>query len=64
MGICITGGKEHGLPIMISEIHPGQPADRTGGLFVGDAIVSANGVSMSKRGHQEAVQILSSMKVI
>ncbi|KAM6354608.1 Golgi-associated PDZ and coiled-coil motif-containing protein isoform 3-T3 [Podargus strigoides] len=36
LGISITGGKEHGVPILISEIHPGQPADRCGGLHRGE----------------------------
>ncbi|VDN58307.1 unnamed protein product [Dracunculus medinensis] len=59
LGISITGGKEHGVPILISEIHPGQPAERCGNLFVGDAILSVNGIDLRSAKHIEAVQILS-----
>lgn len=53
------GGKEHGVPILISEIHPGQPADRCGGLHVGDAILAVNGINLRDAKHKEAVTILS-----
>lgn len=53
------GGKEHGVPILISEVHPDQPADRSGNLFVGDAILSVNGIDLSAAKHTEAVEILS-----
>ena len=53
------GGKEHGVPILISEIHEGQPADRCKGLYVGDAILSVNGLDLRNAKHAEAVQILS-----
>ena len=53
------GGKEHGVPILISEIQPGQPADRCGGLHVGDAILAVNGVNLRDTKHKEAVTILS-----
>ncbi|KAJ8314427.1 hypothetical protein KUTeg_006577, partial [Tegillarca granosa] len=59
LGLSITGGKEHGVPILISEIHEGQPADRCEGLFVGDAILSVNGIDLKNTKHAEAVQILS-----
>ncbi|CAH1799880.1 unnamed protein product [Owenia fusiformis] len=59
LGMSITGGKEHGVPILISEIHPGQPADRCEGLYVGDAILSVNRVDLRNAKHAEAVQILS-----
>ncbi|ESN92053.1 hypothetical protein HELRODRAFT_181830 [Helobdella robusta] len=59
LGISITGGKEHGVPILISEIHADQPAHRCGGLFIGDAILSVNGVDLRSSKHAEAVQILS-----
>ncbi len=55
----LQGGKEHGVPILISEIHEGQPADRCKGLFIGDAILSVNGIDLRNAKHSEAVQILS-----
>jgi len=53
------GGKEHGVPILISEIHPTQPADRCGGLHVGDAILAVNSINLRDAKHKEAVTILS-----
>ena len=53
------GGKEHGVPILISEIHEGLPADRSQGLYVGDAILSVNGINLREAKHTEAVDILS-----
>lgn len=55
----LKGGKEHGVPILISEIHAGQPAERCGNLYVGDAILSVNGIDLRTAKHAEAVQILS-----
>ncbi|KAE9413415.1 hypothetical protein Angca_005413 [Angiostrongylus cantonensis] len=60
LGISITGGAEHALPIVISEIQPGQPAHRCGQIFVGDAIMSVNGFDLRNAKHQQAVDILSS----
>ncbi|KAK2856605.1 hypothetical protein Q5P01_005340 [Channa striata] len=62
LGISITGGKEHGVPILISEIHPGQPADRCGGLHVGDAILAVNSINLRDAKHKEAVTILSQQR--
>lgn len=59
LGISITGGKEHGVPILISEIHTNQPADRCGGLHVGDAILAVNSINLRDAKHKEAVTILS-----
>uniref|UniRef100_A0A8D3DRP0 Golgi-associated PDZ and coiled-coil motif-containing protein n=1 Tax=Scophthalmus maximus TaxID=52904 RepID=A0A8D3DRP0_SCOMX len=59
LGISITGGKEHGVPILISEIHSSQPADRCGGLHVGDAILAVNSINLRDTKHKEAVTILS-----
>jgi hypothetical protein len=39
LGLSIKGGAEHKLPILISRIFKDQAADRTGELFVGDAII-------------------------
>ncbi|KAI6233054.1 PDZ domain-containing protein [Aphelenchoides fujianensis] len=46
LGLSVTGGREHGVPILISEIHPGQPAERCGELRVGDTILSVNGINL------------------
>ncbi|KAG7509394.1 Golgi-associated PDZ and coiled-coil motif-containing protein isoform X1 [Solea senegalensis] len=62
LGISITGGKEHGVPILISEIHPTQPADRCGGLHVGDAILAVNSINLRDAKHKEAVTILSQQR--
>ncbi|XP_066563768.1 Golgi-associated PDZ and coiled-coil motif-containing protein [Amia ocellicauda] len=62
LGISITGGKEHGVPILISEIHPTQPAERCGGLHVGDAILAVNGINLRDAKHKEAVTILSQQR--
>ncbi|KHJ83108.1 PDZ/DHR/GLGF domain protein, partial [Oesophagostomum dentatum] len=50
------------LPIVISEIQPGQPAHRCGQIFVGDAILSVNGYDLRNAKHQQAVDILSSQQ--
>lgn len=55
----LQGGKEHGVPILISEIHPTQPAERCGGLHVGDAILAVNNINLRDAKHKEAVTILS-----
>lgn len=62
LGISITGGKEHGVPILISEIHPSQPAERCGGLHVGDAILAVNNINLRDAKHKEAVTILSQQR--
>ncbi|CAL1585463.1 unnamed protein product [Knipowitschia caucasica] len=62
LGISITGGKEHGVPILISEIHQSQPADRCGGLHVGDAILAVNSINLRDAKHKEAVTILSQQR--
>lgn len=62
LGISITGGKEHGVPILISEIHQGQPADRCRGLHVGDAILAVNSINLRDAKHKEAVTILSQQR--
>ncbi|KAG1659631.1 Golgi-associated PDZ and coiled-coil motif-containing protein [Nymphon striatum] len=61
LGMSITGGKEHGVPILISEIHEGMPASRSECLYVGDAIISVNGIDLRGAKHGEAVQILSTV---
>jgi C-terminal processing protease CtpA/Prc len=55
----LQGGKEHGVPILISEIHRGQPAERCGNLYVGDAVLSVNGIDLRQAKHTYAVEVLS-----
>ena len=59
LGISITGGKEHGVPILISEIHANLPAEKCNQLFVGDAILSVNGINLRDAKHNDAVSVLS-----
>jgi hypothetical protein len=50
LGLSIKGGAEHKLPILISRIFKDQAADRTGELFVGDAVIKGM-PSTSVSGH-------------
>jgi hypothetical protein len=61
LGISITGGQEHGVPILISDIHEQGPAQRSGQLFVGDAILSVNQFDLKDVLHADAVKILSNL---
>jgi beta-syntrophin len=58
LGISIKGGKENKMPILISKIFKGMAADQTGQLYVGDAILSVNGIDLRELTHDEAVQVL------
>lgn len=58
LGISIKGGKENKMPILISKIFTGMSADLTGQLYVGDAVLSVNGIDVRDVTHDEAVQIL------
>ncbi|XP_077287065.1 uncharacterized protein LOC143911837 [Arctopsyche grandis] len=58
LGISITGGREHGVPILISELEADGPAAQTGQLYVGDAILSVNNIDLRQACHKEAVTIL------
>lgn len=60
LGISITGGREQGLPILISEIHEGGPAERCG-LYIGDSILVVNDIDLKDALHSEAVEILSKL---
>lgn len=57
LGISITGGREHGVPILISELEPGGDTNK---LFIGDSVLSVNGIDLRQASHQEAVNVLSS----
>ncbi|XP_030637103.1 beta-1-syntrophin isoform X1 [Chanos chanos] len=56
LGISIKGGKENKMPILISKIFKGLAADQTQALYVGDAILSVNGINLRDATHDEAVQ--------
>uniref|UniRef100_A0A3Q0S5D1 Syntrophin, basic 1 n=1 Tax=Amphilophus citrinellus TaxID=61819 RepID=A0A3Q0S5D1_AMPCI len=58
LGISIKGGKENKMPILISKIFKGLAADQTQSLYVGDAILSVNGMNLRDATHDEAVQAL------
>ncbi|CAO4385985.1 unnamed protein product [Caenorhabditis nigoni] len=61
-GLSIKGGSENAqnMPIVISKIFKGLPADECGELFIGDAIVEVNGVSIEGQSHDEVVNMLKS----
>lgn len=59
LGMSVTGGREHGVPILISELEADGPAARTNQLYVGDAILAVNRVDLRQAGHKEAVALLS-----
>ncbi|XP_022656476.1 Golgi-associated PDZ and coiled-coil motif-containing protein-like isoform X2 [Varroa destructor] len=59
LGISITGGREHRVPIVVSEVHPHMAAWRSGQLFVGDAVLAVNDIDIRQCLHDEAVEILS-----
>lgn len=58
LGLSIKGGSEHKLPILISRIYKDMAADRTGQLFVGDAVIKVNGEYITVCSHDDAVNIL------
>eukprot|EP00061_Rhincodon_typus_P005402 g24869.t1 len=58
LGISIKGGRENRMPILISKIFRGLAAERTGALFVGDAILAVNGADLREATHDQAVQAL------
>ncbi|GAB6032840.1 hypothetical protein CHUAL_012042 [Chamberlinius hualienensis] len=58
LGISVTGGREHGVPILVSEIRSGMAAEKSGTIFVGDAILSVNGIDLRDKKHKEAVDII------
>ncbi|XP_019867271.2 uncharacterized protein LOC109596213 isoform X2 [Aethina tumida] len=58
LGISITGGREHGVPILISELEPNGPAALCQQLYIGDAILYVNDRDLRQACHREAVGIL------
>ncbi|KAI0983325.1 hypothetical protein GJ496_001214 [Pomphorhynchus laevis] len=57
LGISIKGGRENGMPILISKIFKGMPADEQQ-IYVGDAILAVNGQDLTLATHDEAVRAL------
>lgn len=62
LGMAIIGGREHNLPIIISEIFPGTAVARSNRINAGDIILSVNGESFSEINHQDAVTFLGSLR--
>ncbi|KAH1013854.1 hypothetical protein HUJ04_002790 [Dendroctonus ponderosae] len=58
LGISITGGREHGVPILISEVEQNGPAALSEHLYIGDAILYVNDIDLRNACHKEAVSIL------
>ena len=61
LGISITGGKEYGLPIFVSKIHPNTPAQRSLSFITGDIILSVNFIDFTDLTHDEAVDLLKNL---
>ncbi|XP_073446935.1 whirlin isoform X1 [Dendrobates tinctorius] len=57
LGFSIRGGVEHGIGIYVSLVEPGSLAE-TEGLKIGDQILKANGRSLDRVTHSEAVKAL------
>ncbi|EGD81694.1 hypothetical protein PTSG_02407 [Salpingoeca rosetta] len=58
LGMSIKGGKEHRLPILLSQIREGGPVDFSKACFVGDEILEVNGVSIRHVTQDEAIDII------
>ncbi|XP_055350879.1 Golgi-associated PDZ and coiled-coil motif-containing protein-like [Paramacrobiotus metropolitanus] len=58
LGLTITGGQEHGVPVVISEIQDHHLAAQSGAFLVGDAILAVNGVDLRSAKHSDAVKVL------
>merc|ERR1719499_382128 len=62
LGMAILGGKDHNLPIIISEIFPNSALSRCSRIKAGDVICSVNDEDFSSKTHSEAVNFLSSLR--
>ncbi|XP_053567315.1 LOW QUALITY PROTEIN: gamma-2-syntrophin [Bombina bombina] len=58
LGLSIKGGAQHKVPVVISKIFKDQPADQTGMLFIGDAVMQVNGINVENATHEEVVHLL------
>ncbi|GFO35669.1 gamma-1-syntrophin, partial [Plakobranchus ocellatus] len=61
-GLCVKGGSEHRLPVLISRLVKGEAAERCGQLLVGDAILRVDGVNVESCTHDEVVSLLKEVK--
>lgn len=61
-GLCVKGGAEHRLPVLISRLVKNEAAERCGQLLVGDAILRVNGVNVESCTHDEVVSLLKEVK--
>lgn len=61
-GLCVKGGSEHRLPVLISRLVKGEAAERCGQLLVGDAILRVDGVNVESCTHDEVVCLLKEVK--
>ena len=57
-----SGGKQLGVPILVSDVYPNRPAAQSGQVFVGDAILSVNNNDLRNLLHEEAVELLNTQK--
>lgn len=55
LGISVKGGAEHGIPVLISRVFPGQAADHTNLLHPGDAILAVNSKRVDQMLHDDVV---------
>lgn len=62
LGMAILGGKDHNLPIIISEIFPNTALARCNRIKAGDIICSVNDEDFTNKTHTEAVNFLSSLR--
>ncbi|PVD32199.1 hypothetical protein C0Q70_07628 [Pomacea canaliculata] len=58
LGLCVKGGAEHRLPVLVSRIIKDLPADHCKQLLVGDAILRVNGINVETCTHDEVVTLL------
>jgi len=62
LGLAILGGKDHRLPIIISEIFPNSAVSRATRIQAGDIIKGVNDEDFSNKTHSEAVNYLSALR--
>jgi hypothetical protein len=51
--LAVIGGKQLGVPILVSEIYPNRPAAQCGQIFIGDAILSVNNHDLRNLKHED-----------